>query len=165
MYIIIHVCIEYLYFIHNYTYLSLSLSSSFVNIKILCIYLKGDDCCIDFPCLDCLHKLPADHLHLSCPQTIWSLVKEISQSRPLVYSDIGEISLKYYSTATQKNYAVFNVASSTLQVQNGIATYTTWTTIATLINFTVVLRYNAGMTQSDAATVSLSILLGEAISW
>ncbi|XP_043082827.1 uncharacterized protein si:ch211-161h7.5 [Puntigrus tetrazona] len=50
-------------------------------------------------------------------------------------------------------------------VQNGIAIYTTWTTIATLINFTVVLRYDAGMTQSDAATVSLSILLGEAISW
>ncbi len=59
----------------------------------------------------------------------------------------------------------FNFASSILQVQNGIATYTTWTTIATLINFTVVLRYDAGMTQSDAATVSLSILLGEAISW
>ncbi|XP_067291538.1 uncharacterized protein si:ch211-161h7.5 [Pseudorasbora parva] len=50
-------------------------------------------------------------------------------------------------------------------VQNGIAVYTTWTTIATLINFTIVLRYDAGMTQSDAATVSLSILLGEAISW
>ncbi|TRY91978.1 hypothetical protein DNTS_014577 [Danionella cerebrum] len=50
-------------------------------------------------------------------------------------------------------------------VQNGIAVYTTWTTIATLINFTIVLSYEAGMTQSDAATVSLSFLLGEAIAW
>lgn len=52
-----------------------------------------------------------------------------------------------------------------LQVQNGIATYATWTTIATLLNFTVVLSYNAGMNKSDAATVSLSILLGEAVAW
>ncbi|XP_056307091.1 uncharacterized protein si:ch211-161h7.5 [Danio aesculapii] len=52
-----------------------------------------------------------------------------------------------------------------IMVQNGIAIYTTWTTIATLINFTIVLRYEAGMTDSDAATVSLSVLLGEAIAW
>ncbi|XP_057178210.1 uncharacterized protein si:ch211-161h7.5 isoform X2 [Triplophysa rosa] len=50
-------------------------------------------------------------------------------------------------------------------VQNGIATYATWTTIATLLNFTIVLSYNAGMSKSDAATVSLSILLGEVIAW
>ncbi|XP_051971065.1 uncharacterized protein si:ch211-161h7.5 [Xyrauchen texanus] len=50
-------------------------------------------------------------------------------------------------------------------VQNAIATYTTWTTIATLINFTIVLNYDAGMTRSDAGTVSLSILLGEVVAW
>ncbi|KAA0704748.1 hypothetical protein E1301_Tti000937 [Triplophysa tibetana] len=50
-------------------------------------------------------------------------------------------------------------------VQNGIATYATWTTIATLLNFTIVLNYNAGMNKSDAATLSLSILLGEVVAW
>ncbi|XP_067233552.1 uncharacterized protein si:ch211-161h7.5 [Chanodichthys erythropterus] len=72
--------------------------------------------------------------------------------------------LKQYG-AWLKKYHKVDLWCIRILVQNGIATYTTWTTIATLINFTVVLRYDAGMTQSDAATVSLSILLGEAISW
>ncbi|XP_028818342.1 uncharacterized protein LOC114769472 [Denticeps clupeoides] len=50
-------------------------------------------------------------------------------------------------------------------VQNGLATYTTWTTIATLINLNIVLAYDAGMSQSDAGTVALSILLVEACVW
>ncbi|KAF5903615.1 uncharacterized protein DAT39_006696 [Clarias magur] len=43
-------------------------------------------------------------------------------------------------------------------VQNGLAAYTTWTSVATLINLTVVLSYDAGMSQSDAAALSLSLL-------
>ncbi|XP_077100763.1 uncharacterized protein LOC143751869 [Siphateles boraxobius] len=72
--------------------------------------------------------------------------------------------LKQYGSWLNKYHKV-DLWCIRILVQNGIATYTTWTTIATLINFTVVLRYDAGMTQSDAATVSLSILLGEAIAW
>ncbi|XP_029314087.1 uncharacterized protein LOC115025763 [Cottoperca gobio] len=43
-------------------------------------------------------------------------------------------------------------------VQNGIAIYATWTTIASLINLTIVLTYDANMSPEDAATVSLSVL-------
>ncbi|XP_056330574.1 uncharacterized protein si:dkey-29d8.3 [Danio aesculapii] len=49
-------------------------------------------------------------------------------------------------------------------VQNGIATYATWTTIATLLNFTVVLNV-ASVSATNAATASLSILLLEVIVW
>ncbi|KAL7840780.1 hypothetical protein AOLI_G00261030 [Acnodon oligacanthus] len=52
-----------------------------------------------------------------------------------------------------------------LLVQNGLALYATWTSIATLINFTVVLSYEAGMSPSDAATLSLSLLLVEVAVW
>ncbi|XP_067434556.1 uncharacterized protein [Thunnus thynnus] len=43
-------------------------------------------------------------------------------------------------------------------IQNGIAMYATWTTIASLINLNIVLTSNANMSQTDAATISLSIL-------
>lgn len=49
-------------------------------------------------------------------------------------------------------------------VQNGIATYATWTTIATLLNFTVVLNM-ASVSATNAATASLCILLLEVIIW
>lgn len=49
-------------------------------------------------------------------------------------------------------------------VQNGIATYATWTTIATLLNFTVVLNL-ASVSATNAATASLCILLLEVIIW
>lgn len=50
------------------------------------------------------------------------------------------------------------------QVQNGIATYATWTTIATLLNFTVVLDMTS-ISATNAATVSLCILLLELVTW
>ncbi|XP_036409674.1 uncharacterized protein LOC118795350 [Megalops cyprinoides] len=50
-------------------------------------------------------------------------------------------------------------------VQNGIGVYTTWTTIATLINLCIVLHYNEGVSKSDAGTVSLSILLTALTAW
>ncbi|XP_026794068.3 uncharacterized protein si:ch211-161h7.5 [Pangasianodon hypophthalmus] len=50
-------------------------------------------------------------------------------------------------------------------VQNGLAVYTTWTSIATLINLTIVVSYDAGMSKSGAATLSLSLLLVEVIVW
>ncbi|KAM4694881.1 uncharacterized protein O3C94_005299 isoform 1-T4 [Discoglossus pictus] len=50
-------------------------------------------------------------------------------------------------------------------VQNGIAVYATWTTIATLLNFTVVLVYNGGYTNSTSTTVSLSLLAFDLCLW
>ncbi|XP_051984766.1 uncharacterized protein si:dkey-29d8.3 [Xyrauchen texanus] len=49
-------------------------------------------------------------------------------------------------------------------VQNGIAIYATWTTIATLLNFTVVLNL-ASVSATNAATASLCILLLVVIIW
>lgn len=55
--------------------------------------------------------------------------------------------------------------SASIQVQNGLAAYTTWTSIATLINLTIVLSYDAGMSESDAATLTLSLLSAEVLVW
>lgn len=49
-------------------------------------------------------------------------------------------------------------------VQNGLAVYTTWTSIASLINFAVVLQL-WGVSHSTAATASLCILFGEIVAW
>ncbi|XP_031706162.1 uncharacterized protein LOC116385101 [Anarrhichthys ocellatus] len=50
-------------------------------------------------------------------------------------------------------------------VQNGIAIYATWTTIATLVNLAIVLTYDANMSPTDAATVSLSVLTVVLVVW
>lgn len=49
-------------------------------------------------------------------------------------------------------------------VQNGIATYATWTTIATLLNLTVVMTISS-VSQTNSATVSLCLLLVEVLVW
>ncbi|XP_060950211.1 uncharacterized protein LOC133027194 [Limanda limanda] len=50
-------------------------------------------------------------------------------------------------------------------IQNGVAIYATWTTIASMINLAVVLNYNANMSQTDASTVSLSVLTVVLFVW
>lgn len=50
-------------------------------------------------------------------------------------------------------------------VQNGIAIYATWTTIASLVNLTITLVYDADVSSTDAATVSLSLLTVVLIGW
>lgn len=52
-------------------------------------------------------------------------------------------------------------------VQNGIAFYATWCTIATLLNLGIVISYTSdpAIDQSVASTVSLSILTVEILSW
>lgn len=49
-------------------------------------------------------------------------------------------------------------------IQNGIAIYATWTTIASLVNLNVVLVTETKMSQADASTTSLSILV-VVLSW
>lgn len=51
-----------------------------------------------------------------------------------------------------------------VQVQNGLALYTTWTSVASLINFSLVLHL-WGVERNTAATASLCILFGEVIGW
>lgn len=51
------------------------------------------------------------------------------------------------------------------QVQNGIMIYTTWTTIATLINVTIVLTYDVKMSPADAATISYGVLAALLLVW
>nr|XP_061810195.1 uncharacterized protein LOC133601103 [Nerophis lumbriciformis] len=50
-------------------------------------------------------------------------------------------------------------------VQNGVMIYTTWTTIATLINLTIVLTYEANLSATDAATVSYCMLAVVLLLW
>ncbi|XP_010770926.1 uncharacterized protein [Notothenia coriiceps] len=50
-------------------------------------------------------------------------------------------------------------------VQNGVMIYTTWTTIATLINLTIVLTYDVGMSPLDAATISYCFLIVVLLVW
>lgn len=49
-------------------------------------------------------------------------------------------------------------------VQNGLALYSTWTSIASLINFSLVLHL-WGVARSTAATASLCILFAEVVAW
>lgn len=51
-----------------------------------------------------------------------------------------------------------------LLVQNGLALYATWTSVATLINFALVLHL-WGVDKSTAATASLCILFAEVVTW
>ncbi|XP_009067858.1 PREDICTED: uncharacterized protein LOC103797393 [Acanthisitta chloris] len=50
-------------------------------------------------------------------------------------------------------------------VQNGLALYATWTTIATLLNFAVVLVYNWDISNEKATTASLSSLALGLVIW
>lgn len=50
-------------------------------------------------------------------------------------------------------------------VQNAVMIYTTWTTIATLINLTIVLTYEAQMDPTDAATIAYSLLAVLLVVW
>ncbi|XP_004081121.1 uncharacterized protein LOC101165601 [Oryzias latipes] len=52
-----------------------------------------------------------------------------------------------------------------LLIQNGVAIYATWTTIASLINLNIVLAYDSGVSSSDASTTSLSILTVVLVVW
>ncbi|KAE8279857.1 hypothetical protein D5F01_LYC21988 [Larimichthys crocea] len=50
-------------------------------------------------------------------------------------------------------------------VQNGIAIYATWTTIASLVNLTIVLTNDGNMSQTDAGTLALSVLTVVLFVW
>lgn len=51
------------------------------------------------------------------------------------------------------------------QVQNGVAIYATWTTVASMVNLDIVLTYDTNMSPTESSTISLSILTGILIVW
>ena len=51
------------------------------------------------------------------------------------------------------------------QVQNGVGLYTTWTTIATLINLSIVLTHHALLSPLDAGTVAYGLLGALLLGW
>lgn len=63
---------------------------------------------------------------------------------------------------------MFNICSTRLlsieslciccQIQNGGATYATWTTITSMVNLSIVLINDANVSEMDAVTVSFSVL-------
>ncbi|GAA6229432.1 uncharacterized protein LOC108885333 [Lates japonicus] len=63
-----------------------------------------------------------------------------------------------------KTYHRIDLACLHILVQNGLAVYTTWTSIASLINFSLVLHL-WGVDRSTAATASLCILFAEVVGW
>lgn len=50
-------------------------------------------------------------------------------------------------------------------IQNGLAFYATWTTIATLINFAITLSYEGDVSVKTSSTIALAILTVELVSW
>ncbi|XP_028282970.1 uncharacterized protein LOC114449468 [Parambassis ranga] len=69
----------------------------------------------------------------------------------------------YYGLWLQ-TYHRKDLACLRILVQNGLAVYTTWTSIASLINFSVVLQL-WGVDRSTAGTASLCILFAEVVGW
>lgn len=69
----------------------------------------------------------------------------------------------YYGLWLQ-TYHRKDLACLRILVQNGLALYTTWTAIASLINFSLVLHL-WGVDRSTAGTASLCILFGEVMGW
>lgn len=81
----------------------------------------------------------------------------------IVFNNISnDFHLKTYYMLTHLSRFCF---LTFLQIQNGIATYATWTTIASLINLDIVLTTEANMSQMNAAIVSLSVLTVVLFVW
>ncbi|XP_069777182.1 uncharacterized protein [Narcine bancroftii] len=87
----------------------------------------------------------------------------------IVFTNYVVLFLSYRGLYTRglwmQNYRKADLWLVRILVQNGVATYATWTTVATLINFAVVLSYSAGVTMVTAGTICLSILALEVVLW
>ncbi|XP_054624756.1 uncharacterized protein si:dkey-29d8.3 isoform X1 [Dunckerocampus dactyliophorus] len=86
----------------------------------------------------------------------------------IVISNCGALSICCFATDYYglwlKTYYPKDLTCLRILVQNGLALYTTWTSIASLINFTLVLQL-WGVVRSTAATVCLCILFAELVAW
>ncbi|XP_072524831.1 uncharacterized protein [Salminus brasiliensis] len=73
------------------------------------------------------------------------------------------VGLQAHGARLKQNHPV-DLCCIRVLVQNGVAAYATWTTIATLLNLAVVLNL-ASVSPTNAATASLCLLLVEVIVW
>ncbi|XP_012670519.2 uncharacterized protein LOC105889269 [Clupea harengus] len=71
--------------------------------------------------------------------------------------------LKVYGAWLNKHHSL-DLWLLRILVQNGVAMYTTFTSVATLLKLTIVLNYNL-MSSSNSAIISLSLLLAGILIW
>lgn len=58
-----------------------------------------------------------------------------------------------------------DIVMTIIFVQNGLGVYATWVTVATLLNFAMVLHYYAGVELMTSTTATLGILAFEIVVW
>ena len=100
---------------------------------------------------------------------VWS--RELIQTSSVL---LFTISFLLYGTMAT-SYATVNIEARAISkrdfiliqvlVNNGLALYTTWCTIASLINLTMAITYAHGVAQDVASTIALVILAVEIIVW
>lgn len=107
------------------------------------------------------HQLQRLVLLLLCHRLLWFVAEEIPRKRPGLSHPAGRTerlrTLVGSDPCSDRSAGCF-------QVQNGLAVYTTWTSVASLINFSLVLHL-WNVNKSTAATASLCILFAEVAGW
>lgn len=98
---------------------------------------------------------------LMIPALIFLIFIAITNYIMIAFSCLG---LHSYGAWLRKYHKVDLYLTQVL-VQNGIAIYATWTTIASLVNLNIVLANEAKMSQSGASTTALSILAVFVFTW
>lgn len=98
---------------------------------------------------------------LMIPALIFLIFIAITNYIMIAFSCLG---LHSYGAWLRKYHKV-DLYLTRVLVQNGLAVYATWTTIASLVNLNVVLTTEAKMSQSDASTTVLSILVVVIATW
>ncbi|XP_072307460.1 uncharacterized protein [Eucyclogobius newberryi] len=98
---------------------------------------------------------------LMIPALIFLIFIALTNYAVIAFSCLG---LHTYGAWLNKNHKV-DLYLIRVLVQNGIAIYATWTTVASLVNLNVVLTTEAKMSQSDASTTTLAILTVIIVTW
>ncbi|KAM7369835.1 hypothetical protein PAMP_011125 [Pampus punctatissimus] len=98
---------------------------------------------------------------LLLPGLITSALMTVTNYMVLFFSCHG---LKIYGAWLNK-YHNTDLWLFRVLVQNGVAVYSTWGTLFTLLNLTIYLQYQTGTTRCDCAMLSLVLLLMELLAW
>ena len=99
---------------------------------------------------------------------VWS--RELIQAASILLFAIafflyGTLAISYATMNIEARVSKRDFILGQVLVNNGIALYTTWSTIASLLNLTMVLTYVHGVSQDVASTIALVILAVEIIVW
>lgn len=131
---------------------------------ITALLLQADGRCSGLPHLRCFDQLRDDLLLLPQPPPLRSVARQIPQSGPVPPPRAGQTGHLQLPFCAQTQSAD-GVCVCFPQVQNGIAIYATWTTVASLVNLSIVLVKDAKMSPEDAVTLSFSLLTGVLLVW